>query len=176
MSRRQRYNDFYNRLYNENKNVFVKDLTSVAVESNSFKPLGQLGEITLNEAIVKAYNLKWDMVLNTTEVTVHAAPVAVNLISYSVMLKGYMKYVYNRPLPSKLTNEQTLRELKLRNRNLAIFSLMAAPLFMVLLRMSTPGLKDMFDVNLSTVDLNNNTNGFYLFLSQLNSKIPSASL
>ena len=75
--------DFYNhisRLYNENKNVFVKDLTSVAVESNSFKPLGQLGEITLNEAIVKAYNLKWDMVLNTTEVTVHAAPVAVNLI------------------------------------------------------------------------------------------------
>lgn len=41
--------DFYNhisRLYNENKNVFVKDLTSVAVESNSFKPLGQLGEIT----------------------------------------------------------------------------------------------------------------------------------
>ena len=43
--------------------------------------------------------------------------------------------------------------------------------------MNTPGLKNMFDVNLSGVpgveaDLNNNTNGFYLFLSQLHSKIP----
>ena len=86
-----------------------------------------------NEAIVKAYNLKWDMVLNVTVPNgVHAAPVAVNLISYSVMgsigeVKGYMKYVHNRPYQLDLTHEQFIRESNLRNRNLAIFSLMAAP-------------------------------------------------
>ena len=134
----------------ENSKVISENLTEnnenikeVFSESNSFKPLGQLGEITLNEAIVKAYNFKWDMVLNTTEVTVHAAPVAVNLISYSVMLKGYMKYVHNRPYQLDLTHEQFIRESNLRNRNLAIFSLMAAPLFIILLRMNTPGLKNI---------------------------------
>ena len=44
--------------------------------------------------------------------------------------------------------------------------------------MMDPVLRNMLDVNLSgvpgvEVDLNNNTNGFYLFLSQLHSKIPS---
>ena len=135
-----------------------------------------------NEAIVKAYNFKWDMVLNVTVpgIGVHAAPVAVNLISYSVMgsigeVKGYMKYVHNRPYKLDLTHEQFIRKSNLRNRNLAIFSLMAAPLFIILLRMNTfptdPGLRNMLDVNLSgvpgvEVDLNNNTNGFYLFIPQ----------
>jgi hypothetical protein len=44
---------------------------------NESKPLGNYGDITLNEVVTQIRDLKWDLVLNSAKFTIHAAPMII---------------------------------------------------------------------------------------------------
>jgi hypothetical protein len=95
-------------------------------------------------------------------------------------MKGYMNNVYNRPLPNNLSQVQLKLQHKIRNRNLAVFSFLGAPLILICLRKTSIGLKDMTSIEILPNNSNNNlsTNiinksGIFLMLSNLNNKLPS---
>jgi hypothetical protein len=149
--------------------------------SPEFKPLDQFGGITINQAIVNAYNLKWDTIFNATKFTIHTAPIVVNVVSYGVLLRNYMKYVHNRPYSSGLDKGQLKLERIIRGRNLAIFLIIGTPVVLYLLKSNTSVIENMVDISDSgsgiEVEFNSNTNivknGFFIFISKINSKIPS---
>ena len=105
----------------------------------------------------------------------------VSAISYGLLLKGYMKYVQNRPFDTSLNGELLSVEKKIRSRNLAFFSLIGAPALIYLLRTNSPLFKNIVDVSVlgsgTEVEFNSNrnivNNGLFLFISKINSRIPS---
>jgi hypothetical protein len=146
---------------------------------NESKPLGNFGDITLNEVVTQIRDLKWDLVLNSAKFTIHAAPMIINVVGYGLIMKGYMNTVHNRPFPTGLSSEQLVIQRKLRNRNLAIFSFLGAPLILICLRKTSLGLKDLTSIEVNSI--NNNlsaekniqTSGLLLLLSKLNKKMPN---
>nr|YP_009912209.1 hypothetical protein [Phallus echinovolvatus]QLD96646.1 hypothetical protein [Phallus echinovolvatus] len=176
------------RLYNKDKNSFVKDLiddsdkismSDNTVNLNSFKSLGLYWDITLNEIAEGLLNLNWNIVLDYKKLTLNAAPFTINLISYSLLLKKYMKYVHNRPY-SMIPNSISLEMQKsIRRRNLFIFSLFGGPLALYALSTSLIIIKNTIDINLFVGSENNIINKkesssfFLLLLSKINNKIPT---
>lgn len=91
-----------------------------------------------------------------------------------------MKKVHNRSFPDNLSQAQLKVQHKIRNRNLAIFSFLGAPLILICLRRTAIALKDVSSIEILPNNSNNNlsTNilnksGIFLMLSNLNNKIPS---
>ena len=111
-----------------------------------------------------------------TKLTIHGAPVIINSISFSLMLRTYMKYVHNRPYYSGLNAPRIETQKLNRNRQLAFFCLMGAPLTMFMIKCSAIPFKNMFDITIggnSQVENNNyNTINSIIFLSYFNKKIP----
>ena len=89
-----------------------------------------------------------EVITETTKVTLHAAPLAVNLISYSLLLRGFMKYVHNRPIPENMTPYQRNMERIYRRRLLAGFVLFGAPITYGFIRLSAPSFKDIISISL----------------------------
>lgn len=52
-------------------------------------------------------DINWEYLYDKTKVPVNGPPVGVNAISYGLMVKGYMKYVHNRPMETGLSPKQT---------------------------------------------------------------------
>ena len=180
-------------IYDKNKNSLVKDLisgsdkTSVGDVSSGnagvenltgLKPFGAFGEITLNEIGEKMLKLRWDYIYNTTQITVNALPVAMNFISFNLILRSYMKYVHNRPYPNHMSSFEKEMERKIRDKKLYTFLVLGAPLFFIGLRCSGPLFKDMItiswtpgntDNNMNTI---NNNNIFFLLLSKIYNYLP----
>jgi hypothetical protein len=71
-----------------------------------FKPFGKYGDKTLNEFSVDLLKLNWNVITDNVKITIHAAPLAINFVSFSIFLKGYMKFVHNRPNDKNLNNAQ----------------------------------------------------------------------
>lgn len=146
------------------------------------RPFGKYGEVTLNQIGVNLkenmQNLKevnWEYVYDQTRLTIHGLPAAVNAVSYGLVLKTYMKYVHNRPLPTGISLVEMEWLSVMRNRQLALFCILGAPLTMGLLKASSVPLKDMFTVTVGgSQEANSNSNliNSTLFLSNLITKIP----
>ena len=109
-----------------------------------------------------------------TRLTIHGVPVAMNAISYGLLLKTYMKYVHNRPMEAGYTPSQIKLKQALRNKQLGLFCIIGAPLSMLLLRSTAIPIKDMFNLTIGGPYqvANNNSINSILFLSYLNNKIP----
>lgn len=189
------FNHFGN-IYNNNKDSLIKDLIQDTTKSltlnkmssvenasmSTLKPLGTFGDTTLNEVSVSLLNLRWDLILNNAKLTIHAAPLAMNLLSYTFFIKGYMKYVHNRPYDFGPYAASLPKQQRQRNIRLAIFSLVGAPLTLCFIKASSAlSIRNIFDLSISgsapelpnnNTPLINNT-GFLLLLSKLNNKIPS---
>ena len=127
-------------MHKEDKNFFSKKLTTdsenpadnlLTDESNTSKPFGQYGEVTLNQIDValleKFKDINWELVYDKTRLTIHGVPVAVNAIGYGLVLKSYMKYVHNRPMDAGLKNHQIASRIALRNRQLTVFAYFLLP-------------------------------------------------
>lgn len=155
---------------------------------NKTKALGTYGDITINEIAEKMLNLRWDIIWNRTELTIHALPVAVNLISFSTVLRSYMKHVHNRPFDHSIGAPSIQLQKSKRLRELGIFTLLGLPISLIALRFSGIGLKNMIDISitggaqieenpinsvgtLATPSMSNF--GLFLLLSKINNKIPS---
>jgi hypothetical protein len=156
---------------------------------NSSKPFGNYGDITLNQIGVYLRDLKWEAVLNKTEFTFNAIPIAMNFVGFSLVLRSFMKYVHNRPFEPNITLVKRRIEEATRNRQLAAFILIGAPLTLLFLKQSAISIKDMVSINVpvesntkSLIEGNGSniiTTDSNLFLllsrgwSNLNKKIPS---
>lgn len=168
-------------LYNKDKEFFentVQNLNDVSIAQNEniLKPLGEYGDITLNQICNKLKDLKWESVVNNGVFTVNLIPFCANLVGYGFILRSYVKHVYNQPYQK--TGVDLNLQKAVRNRNLAIFSLVGAPLTLVLLKALSPSLKEIISVSFpigNESQLDNNKNllpGFTVF-SFLNKKIPN---
>ena len=183
--------DLYNHvadLYKNDKESFKITADILSSDSSnldkSFKPLGEYGDITLNEAFLSLKDLKWEIILNNTPpaATIHAVPFAVNFIGFSLMMRSYMKFVHNRPFEPDITTIEKQIQQKARNRNLALFVFFWAPAILWCVKNSAPSLKNMININhdfssASNSQINNNNtsnivNSIFLF-SYINNKIPS---
>nr|YP_003495103.1 hypothetical protein TrcifM_p12 [Trametes cingulata]ADD21057.1 hypothetical protein [Trametes cingulata] len=176
--------DLYNyvsQIYKEDPNFYKHTADNLSnnlmVENKQelFNPLA--GEKSLNEFSRYILNLKWETILPMAQVTIHAVPSLLNFVSYGVMVRSYMKLIYNRPIPKGL-NEKELNTLKKsKNIQLALFSLIGAPLGLVLVKMAAPSFKDMLTFNFSfnsqsEVENNVRNNSLFLFLGNFINKIP----
>ena len=137
--------------------------------------------ILSSEYFIYSFFRFYNFIFDATKFTIHAAPMVVSAISYGLLLKGYMKYVQNRPFDTSLNGELLSVEKKIRSRNLAFFSLIGAPALIYLLRTNSPLFKNIVDVSVlgsgTEVEFNSNrnivNNGLFLFISKINSRIPS---
>ena len=190
----------FSKIYYNDKNSLIEEIASESTVNSLLdiktqimgntpvlapsKPLGTLGEITLNEITASLLNLKWEAMFKTAKMTVNVAPLVLNLASYSFMLKGYIKFVHNRPFDPNLDSAAKANHRILRNRHLALFSLLGAPLTLYLIKTRTSlGLKNMVNFHFEVPsganieDGNTNTNlisnsSFLLLISKINNKIP----
>ena len=135
-------------LYNHVSSLYKKDkeflnkaeellnANYIADESDEFKPFGSIGDIpfTLNQICNNLKDLKWEGIINSSRITINVVPVCANLIGYGVLMRGYVKHVYKQPLLPNLTEVERKNELLRRNRNLALFGLLGAPLTLCLLK------------------------------------------
>lgn len=168
---------------NKLKEELLEPITknSETIVDSSSKPLGEFGDITLNEVITQMKELKWDLFFNSAKLTIHAAPLVMNAVGYGLIMKGYMNTVYSRGFPESLNPQELKAAIKLRNRNLGLFSIFGAPLILICLRKTSIGLKDMSSIEinpieskLATPNVNNNLqSSIFLILSKLKNKIPN---
>jgi len=168
-------NYFFTKLRSETENLSENLLTD---ESNTSKPFGKYGEVTLNQiGVALKENLKdlnGVLMSDKTRLTIHGVPVAVNAIGYGLVLKSYMKYIHNRPMDAGLSSSQFEAHVLLRKRQLGLFCLIGAPLAMYFLRCSTIPKKELFNLTVgenSQVEKSKIINSTF-FLSTLINKIP----
>ena len=170
--------------YNENKEEFktrvvetinTNTSSSTSLVSNEssepFQYFGRWGERSVNQAFDQFINSNWSVAFNNTNVTINTVPVVLDLISYSVMLKGYIKYVHKRPYPKEISSAQRSAEMLLRNRQLAGFSLFGAPITLILIKHLGLSFKDKVSISTNT-NISVANSGLFLLLSNLNKKIP----
>jgi hypothetical protein len=186
--------DLYNhvsKLYNKDKESFLKDIEIniskdekiLELDSISDKPLGKLGDITVNEMILKAKELKWETYIHNAHLTLNVVPTVMNFVSYSLILRGYMKYVHNRPYNPNLNNIQRGIQENARNRQLALFTIFGSPFVLFLLNNASVGVKNMgsIEFNIDNTKINQNiesnsnlknNNYFLIFLGKITKRIP----
>jgi hypothetical protein len=115
---------------------------------NSDRPLGEIGDSTINEVVVGLKNLKWDVIYNSTQISLNAIPIASNAIGYGLIMRTYFKFVYNAPYNPNITEAQKTIAHANRRRGLLYFSFLGAPLNLYTLKQSGLSLKDMITVDL----------------------------
>ena len=100
------------------------------------------------------------------------------MISYSLVLRSFIKYVHNRPMLPNLNPSHIAQNRLLRDKQLAIFAVLGVPLTVMFLKFSAIGLNDVFTLTYgggSQIDNNmiNTNSSLFLLLSNFNKKIPS---
>ncbi len=159
----------------QSDNNTISETTSTHIT----KPLGEFGDMTLNEVIVQMKELKWDLILNSAKLTIHAAPLAMNLVGYGLIMKGYMSTVHNRAFPTNISPKELQALIKIRNRNLGLFSIFGAPLILICLRKTSLGLKDMTSIEINPTEnqisstISQQSSGIFLMISKFIEKIPN---
>lgn len=143
------------KVYSENKTYFDQvrsEIISNDVNNSSpetLKPLGELGDTTFNEALVRMKEWNWNIILDNPKIGINVLPAAVNFVSYSLLLRAYMKHIHNRPY-DKHPGALSISKKHTRNRILTGFILLGAPAVMWGLRITSISTKDIF-----TVDVHN---------------------
>lgn len=167
-------------VYSANKTYFDKvkedvilntgSLTDLNSKTEVFKPLGKLGDTTFNEAFTRLQELNWNIIVDNTKVGINAVAAAVNFVSYTLVLKGYMKYVHNRPVDTNLSQFQKNGEWAKRNKHLFGFTFIIAPALVWGLKYAGVGIKDMISIEVHNPKDTNSVSamGFVgLFLNKL---------
>lgn len=114
--------------------------------------LGSYGEHTLNETIHQALEAKWDFFYNSAKLSVNLVPTAANIVGYGLIVKTFVKHIHNRPYSAETLADKTGKKLKralfYRNQQLLAFTVLGAPLVLLLTKNSSIGLKNMLTLEL----------------------------
>jgi hypothetical protein len=114
-------------------NTVVNDLNN-SINTNNLKPLGQFGDITLNELILKGQNLDFSFLMKNQELVIYPLKlISVGLV-YGTVVRLFMKHCddYNSINRIKNIGEKT-HFLRVRRVNIAVTLALTAPLATVLL-------------------------------------------
>jgi hypothetical protein len=186
-------NSLNDKINHDASNVSSPSSSDNPVLSNSnfdnSKPLGEIGEVTLNNAIVYLKDLKFPVTLNNSQLIINGLPAASNLLTYGLVLKTYLKIIHNRPYPINITPTEKLGFASRRNKQLAAFVVLGAPFVMCFLKLSSIPFKDVFSINLPLANYtdsnllteNKNTNSevinssssLFLLLNNIIKKVPN---
>ena len=71
-------------------------------------------------------DLNWDTVVQGAHITIYTVAVALNLVSFTFMLKSYMKHIHHR-LPN-ISNLELMKEERVRNVQLGLFVFFEGPM------------------------------------------------
>jgi len=102
-----------------------------------------------------------------------------NLVGYGLIMKGYMSTVHNRAFPTNISPKELQALIKIRNRNLGLFSIFGAPLILICLRKTSLGLKDMTSIEINPTEnqisstISQQSSGIFLMISKFIEKIPN---
>lgn len=130
---------------NESKEIMEGEKFS-EIES---KPLGEFGEVTINQLINKTKEHNWVALYKNVEITENAVPMALNLISYGFVLNAYAKHVHRTPAPSHYNALQLQAFQRAKVSRLIFFSAVWAPLIVMGIRTFSPGIfKNALDIKL----------------------------
>lgn len=196
------HSDFTLNINSENINTNLKNSDqNLPLSTSNMEPLGQLGNTTINQVVVGLRDLKWELVLNHSTLTLNVLPLAFNATSYTLMLRSYITHIHNRPFePNLSVHARRVQEAR-RARSLLGFAFLGAPLALICLRQASLGLKDVLSIELKSdgllnsgseasnlqtmvseennspnkINTNNANNDSWLFLllSKINKKIPN---
>jgi hypothetical protein len=111
------------------------------------KPLGELGDITFNQAYTYLEKLEWKKVINNVELSINVLPAAAHLIGYKIIVGQYIKYYHKRPYTPNLSPERLKNEMRNRNRLLLAFLFMGAPAILYGVNFTAKSLKDLITIN-----------------------------
>ena len=168
-----------NNLNNNSESELLSDINTV-----KYKIWGEFGDrpFTLNKVTDIIMNAKWKQIFDGVSYTVHFAPLFINIISYKMILHGYMTKVHNRPYNNVIPKHLQIKQ---RNRMLNIFSIIGVPMTIGLLRLSSLGLSDIFEVKgnlgelsgqITDTDSSTQKIGFFLILNKIKNIIPNKYL
>lgn len=141
------------RIYKQDSSFFEKTISTLESDLpessvQPFKPLGRLGDYSINELLMILKDLEWSTIIQGTKLTIQAVPFCMNFIGYGLILRSYVKFVYNRPYPENLTAKSLNFQKKVRSRNLAVFAIVGAPLALAILRKSSNSISQTISVEL----------------------------
>lgn len=172
-------------IYNNNKNSIISEViheeitaSKISSEIAELKSMEEFGDKTLNELAEYLLNLKWDFIYNSVNITIHAAPLVINFITYLLILRAYTKFVLNRPYKYYLTPAQLNIQKIIRRKELAFYSVVVVPIGIIFLINCNIGFNDTFNLSLIVEGLNKNpdiisNSGIFLLLRKINNKIPT---
>lgn len=141
----------------------------------------QLSDMTIGELQLTLMNLDWNMIVDNAKVAVDVAPLALKLVTFSLTVKTFMKYVYNRPLPPHIPQKGPLatHEWAVRRKELGLFLLVGAPVSMIVAHIAHIGLKDWIKLEVTLPSLPSTSAkdtvesfSIFLMLKNFSKKVP----
>ena len=114
------------------------------------KPLGEWGEMTVNEVFIKLRELDWETILLNHKMVIHALPLAANMVIYGFVLGSFYRYVHLQPAPSYIKGEELLKYNHRKQLKLGFFALFMAPAMIYSFKYSSHSLSDIFTIEMGT--------------------------
>ena len=111
----------------------VNDLNT-SINSNNLKPLGQFGDITLNELILKGQHLDFSFLIQNQELIVYPLKLIPVGLVYGTIIRLFMKHCDDNSINSRNYDLETrLHLLRVRRVNIALTLALTAPVATILL-------------------------------------------
>lgn len=110
------------------------------IKWNSNRPLDNIGDITLNEMLVKISDLN---ILSLAEFGVKVVLAVSSFFTFYLLLRNYMKYIYTTPLRSDLTIAEREKQIKVKDRRLNYFIAIVFPGLFLGINQSSMKLLDL---------------------------------
>ena len=111
------------------------------------RPLGEFGQMTLNQFVTNLQNSILNSIFNSVNVNIHVFSGLSDGFSYTLMLRSFLRHIYHRPMSPYLSANGILREQALRNSELRIFMFATAPINLGIVKLTGLGLKDVVTVS-----------------------------
>jgi len=114
-------------------NTVVSDLNT-SININNLKPLGQFGDITLNELILKGQHLDFSFLIQNQEYIVYPLKLIPVGLVYGTIIRLFMKHCDDNSINSRNYDLETrLHLLRVRRVNIALTLALTAPVATILL-------------------------------------------
>ena len=151
---------------------------TIGLKESRFKPFGEYGKIRVNDLATKIWELKWSTIIHGAKLTVQVVPLCINLVGYGLIMRSYVKHDYKREFDKNLSFEVLQAQKAARNKNLAIFALICAPITLGLIKLTSTPLSEILSLELPIQYTNQNlmenpqNKGIFLLISKIKNYIP----
>jgi len=140
-------------------NAVVTDLNN-SINTNNLKPLGQFGDITLNELILKGQNLDFSFLINNQELIVYPLKLIPIGLVYGTIIRLFVKHCDDYTSIQKETDIlKRIHLLRVRRVNIATTLALTAPIATILLiKFGQLNIFDGIKIGINKDNIVNNSN------------------